>query len=877
MNYLKKIFHFLKNPSKKAHLLFWLITLSCGFGLRYITYKELSQQDLLVSNELPGMDMEIFLNWARLMEKNDRWLSDFKISEKNEPVPVIHSTYHQAPLYPYFLALSARLFNIDLNYGKSDKLHDISIAENLQIPGRQWEGMIDDIRIYNVAHSLQQVKNQTTDGLIAHWKMDLEEKQLSDSGQHNIRGNLIGNPNPITDAAPVNFNNPASYLFDGNDYIHIPNTSRLQLKKITLSCWIKVQNFSKNYQTIIAKGDEHWRLSRNHNSNTLQFAVAQGGGWVNGTKNVNDGKWHHVMGVYDGHSLYLYVDGQLDNKSTYFAGIAQNEDYKKLFIIQLLLGLILLWPLHEILRKINDLSTARAGTFLFVFSQLSVFYELLFLRSSILAIIYMFLIHNLLLLASRKTILRGFLSGIFIGLAWACKPTIIIFIPLILFWLLWHKDRIESWKAWSLRISLLFSGIFLILFPFVSRNHVTDIPLLELNSRGGPLAYINGNSYHAFEEGTNISNPGSTQGIGYDLVDIKRKHFNDDESKDDFKKSINKLMTAIHFTLRDHYRRETLTSRFIPMQWNKIKAFLNGFETPNNSNIYIAKKYSSNINLFFITSSVVCALFVMGFVFILPHWKKPDVSLVLAFVLLYIAVTVAFFFIGRFRYPAIPLMYVIGISGIAHMLPSLKKATSRRIVLTLLVVVASIGIAWPRDVRGGIYQETFKEYQGIRLNDYHNHSISKSHLGKWGEMLNITHTGLSQKEGSRNPYLWKTFFICISNQSSFKNDDLKQKKIELCKLFWKNINKNQIHPMQNLGFNKDQLDAFFAYCIDQLYLEAKQNYKEIEMKRYARAAQQLFNLGNTKQIQQFRKQTNFLPIVSLETYNQTLGIKKGHP
>jgi hypothetical protein len=36
-------------------------------------------------------------------------------------------------------------------------------------------------------------------------------------------------------------------------------------------------------------------------------------GNVLGSANVNDGKWHHIAGVYDGSNLYLYVDGILDN------------------------------------------------------------------------------------------------------------------------------------------------------------------------------------------------------------------------------------------------------------------------------------------------------------------------------------------------------------------------------------------------------------------------------------------------------------------------------------------------------------------------------------------------------------------------------------
>ncbi len=36
--------------------------------------------------------------------------------------------------------------------------------------------------------------------------------------------------------------------------------------------------------------------------------------WGNilGDASVNDGRWHHVSGVYDGRRLSLYVDGELD-------------------------------------------------------------------------------------------------------------------------------------------------------------------------------------------------------------------------------------------------------------------------------------------------------------------------------------------------------------------------------------------------------------------------------------------------------------------------------------------------------------------------------------------------------------------------------------
>jgi beta-galactosidase len=46
---------------------------------------------------------------------------------------------------------------------------------------------------------------------------------------------------------------------------------------------------------------------------------------VNGTKNVNDGGWHHLAGVYDGNSLTLYVDGVVDASVSSTGSISTNN------------------------------------------------------------------------------------------------------------------------------------------------------------------------------------------------------------------------------------------------------------------------------------------------------------------------------------------------------------------------------------------------------------------------------------------------------------------------------------------------------------------------------------------------------------------------
>ncbi len=79
---------------------------------------------------------------------------------------------------------------------------------------------------------------------------------------------------------------------------------------ITIEAWFKVDLFDTTWQTIVSKGDDSWRISRNEDTNTLHFAI--GSDQINGSTNVNDGQWHHVAGVYDGANMTLYVDGVQD-------------------------------------------------------------------------------------------------------------------------------------------------------------------------------------------------------------------------------------------------------------------------------------------------------------------------------------------------------------------------------------------------------------------------------------------------------------------------------------------------------------------------------------------------------------------------------------
>jgi len=153
--------------------------------------------------------------------------------------------------------------------------------------------------------------------LVAQYKF--EGNAADTSGvQPASAGILVGSP--TYDAGPSG----QAICFDGDDYVNCGNRSSFNLtSQLTVTAWIKVNKFDKEYKTIISKGDNSWRLARAGKSNSIEFACDgtaatkwNGTGevpWaVVGTTSVNDGKWHHIAGVFDGSTLYLYIDGALE-------------------------------------------------------------------------------------------------------------------------------------------------------------------------------------------------------------------------------------------------------------------------------------------------------------------------------------------------------------------------------------------------------------------------------------------------------------------------------------------------------------------------------------------------------------------------------------
>jgi len=117
--------------------------------------------------------------------------------------------------------------------------------------------------------------------------------------------------------------------FDGvDDYVDCGNDAVFDITgEITVAAWIKVEAFDRLWQAIVTKGDSAWRLHRDAVQRGVGFHCSIQNGRLmeaNGITSLDDGEWHHVVGVYDGIRGYLYVDGLEDAVSAKRGAISTN-------------------------------------------------------------------------------------------------------------------------------------------------------------------------------------------------------------------------------------------------------------------------------------------------------------------------------------------------------------------------------------------------------------------------------------------------------------------------------------------------------------------------------------------------------------------------
>jgi len=166
-----------------------------------------------------------------------------------------------------------------------------------------------------------------TTNLRAHWKLVETSGVTAVDSSPTPNNGVYTNGVVLANSTPVPSDSAVAARFDGvNDYVAIPNEATYDYTgAMTVAVWIKVNAFTVSEQAIVTKGDTAWRLQRDTTTNGVVFTCrGLTTNRIASPANVNDGQWHHVVGVYTGGQLRIYVDGLLSNSVGSFGFISTN-------------------------------------------------------------------------------------------------------------------------------------------------------------------------------------------------------------------------------------------------------------------------------------------------------------------------------------------------------------------------------------------------------------------------------------------------------------------------------------------------------------------------------------------------------------------------
>lgn len=109
--------------------------------------------------------------------------------------------------------------------------------------------------------------------------------------------------------------------FDGDDdQIELPQEADFDFDvALTVEAWALVSSFTVNWQALVTKGDDAWRLHRQNNTSFIGFGsdTPRTNDNLSGAAAVDDGQWHHLAIVYGDGVKRIYVDGQPDGSDDY--------------------------------------------------------------------------------------------------------------------------------------------------------------------------------------------------------------------------------------------------------------------------------------------------------------------------------------------------------------------------------------------------------------------------------------------------------------------------------------------------------------------------------------------------------------------------------
>ncbi len=350
--------------------------------------------------------------------------------------------------------------------------------------------------------------------------------------------------------------------------------------------------------------------------------------------------------------------------------------------IQIIIASLLPLLIYGIGLRLFNRSIAFWSAVTAVFYPTFLYYDTSLLITSLMTVLTTLLLLLLYRCQDNPTRTVNFImAGLLLGVAGLARPNILLFGPALFIWIwLVIKPHI-GFKPAIIRFALIgFSTLFVIL-PTTLRNYVVSHDPVFIAWQGG-FNFFLGNNRQA--SGWSATAPGidqtwqggylqaiaiAEQAAGHRLKRSEISDFWYDKAWEEIAAD---------------------PGHFVALQLRKLRLFLNGYEIPNNQDIYLVRQFAPIIKPLLFTGvvyfpfGILIPLAVLGLVLSLRKWR----FYLLLYLLLgsYIISLQLFFVCARYRQPLIPVLILLAVFAIVRLIRYFRQRNYRTASVCLLLI-----------------------------------------------------------------------------------------------------------------------------------------------------------------------------------------------
>ncbi|MBU8934827.1 MAG: glycosyltransferase family 39 protein [candidate division Zixibacteria bacterium] len=355
--------------------------------------------------------------------------------------------------------------------------------------------------------------------------------------------------------------------------------------------------------------------------------------------------------------------------------------------IQIVLGSFLPLLVYGLGVRLFSRNIAFWATSLAVFYPTFLYYDVTLLITSLMVLLTALFVYQLYRCQSDPERLSLFVvAGLLLGLAGLARPNILLAGPVLAFWV-WLILKPElGWRKALIRYALIGFASLIVILPITIRNYVVSDDPVFIAWQGGFNFYL-GNNSEATGWSATVSDIDPTWQGGYrDAVAVAEHRLGGTLKKSEVSDFWYDLAWEEIVAHPGH---------FLTLQIKKARLFVNGYEIPNNQDIYFTRDFAPILRPLLSNGFVywpfglLMPLAILGFFFSLRRWRK--------FLALYLVsgawiLSLQMFFVcARYRQPLIPLILLFAVYAAVRIIELARRRDKRNL---LLVCIAGVLLLW---------------------------------------------------------------------------------------------------------------------------------------------------------------------------------------